>query len=370
MLDAMSRTLVFVIGTRAQLIKVAPVIAACEKIGLDALLFMTGQHHETMQDLMEEFGISSPQIPVTNASEHATVGSLFRWLPAAYRGIRARLKETCANADDVDVLVHGDTLSTLVGAAAGRRFGARIVHLESGLSSGKLFDPFPEELCRRLVFRMTDVAMCPDARAAARMTRYGCESIIDTKGNTILDAVAMMSASPKACGDHASYLVVSLHRFQNLYNKPRLRHLVSLVEAISRKMQVHFVLHPATRKRLEAAGLMGRLSSASGVLLSPRMGYGNFLRLAGGAACVLTDGGSNQEELAALGVPTIVMRSYTERSDGLGVNTIMESDITVGVERFIWDGGFENLRSPPALVTTDGPSSRVASFLADSGADQ
>jgi UDP-N-acetylglucosamine 2-epimerase (non-hydrolysing) len=364
--EVMSRTLVFVIGTRAQLIKVAPVIAACEKKGLSSLLFMTGQHQETMQDLIEEFGISSPQVSVAKASEHATIFSLFRWLPAAYYGIGARLRETCGLRDGVDVLVHGDTLSTLVGAAAGRRFGARIIHLESGLSSNKLFDPFPEELCRRLVFRMTDVAMCPNAQAASRMALYKCSSVINTEGNTIVDAVAMTGASLRSCGERAPYVIASLHRFQNIYNTSRLRHLVVLIEAISRQIPVHFVLHPATRKRLDAASLMSRLASAPGVLLSPRMGYGDFLRMAAQAACVLTDGGSNQEELATLGVPTIVMRSHTERSDGLGVNTVMESDVTGGVERFILDGSYLKLRRPAVATTTEGPSSRVASFLAGS----
>jgi len=211
---------------------------------------------------------------------------------------------------------------------------------------------------------MTDVAMCPNAQAAARMARYGCDSVVDTGGNTILDAVAMTRASTTGRDDSASYVVASLHRFQNIYNKSRLHQLVLLVEAISKSFSVHFVLHPATRKRLEGSGLMDRLSASPGVLLLPRMGYGDFLRLAAGAACVLTDGGSNQEELAALGVPTVVMRSHTERSDGLGVNTIMESDTPFGVERFILDGGFESLRRPPAAIAIGGPSFRVASFLA------
>lgn len=359
--------LVFVVGTRAQLIKVAPVVVACERRGAQCVMLMTGQHNETMQDLVEEFGIASPQVPALPASEHATVGSLLRWLPAAYRGVRARLFEIAAGGALPIVLVHGDTLSTLVGAYAARRRKARVVHLESGLSSGRLFDPFPEELCRRLVFRMTDVAMCPNAAAAQYMRRFPRVEVVDTGGNTIVDAVALTAASSAANRAESPYLVASLHRFQNIYHGPRLAQLVKLIEALSERFTVHFVLHPATRARLEKQGLMQRLVDATGVRLSPRMGYGAFLRLAAGAECVLTDGGSNQEELAALGVPTIVMRAHTERPDGLGVNALMEAAVPGGVQAFILGDGYLRLRCRPAVAGVDGPSARIAHMLVKQG---
>ncbi len=360
----MSRQLVFVVGTRAQLIKVAPVVVACERLGLPSTLLMTGQHHETMQDLIDEFGIASPQVPALPATEHATVGSLLRWLPAAFKGVRRRLREIGGSQADLTVLVHGDTLSTLVGAFAARRHKARVVHLESGLSSGRLFDPFPEEVCRRLVFRMTDVAMCPNAQAADYMRRHHRARVVDTAGNTIVDAVALTGASTIRRDPDNPYLVASLHRFQNLYDAKRLAQLVALIEALAARFTVHFVLHPATRGRLEKQGLMQRLSSAPGVRLSPRMGYKDFLCLAAGAACVLTDGGSNQEELAVLGVPTIVMRARTERPDGLGTNALMEADVAGGVQQFILDGGYESLRRDPAHSSSEGPSARIAKSLA------
>lgn len=355
----MSTQLAFVIGTRAQLIKVAPVVVACERRGLASTLLMTGQHQETMQDLITEFRITSPQVVALPASEHSTVRSLLSWLPAAYKGVRTRLREIGAQT----VLVHGDTLSTLVGALAARRNKIRVVHLESGLSSGRLFDPFPEEICRRLVFRMTDIAMCPNAIAADYMRRHHRAEVIDTGGNTIVDAVALTGASSIKTNSDAPYLVASLHRFQNIYDTRRLSQLVALIVALSEHFIVHFVLHPATRDRLNKQSLMNHLSSVSNVRLSPRMGYKEFLCLAAGAACVLTDGGSNQEELAVLGVPTIVMRERTERVDGLGRNAIMETDVSDGVLRFLLDGVHESLRTQALRPADHGPSVRIAEYL-------
>lgn len=316
-----------------------------------------------MQDLIVEFGIASPQIAAVTADEHSTVSSLLRWLPAAYRGVTARLA-ALAGSNGTDVLVHGDTLSTLLGAFVAKRSGARVIHLESGLTSGRLFDPFPEELCRRLVFRMADVAMCPNKEAAAYMQQAHGRHIlvVDTGGNTILDAVALTGALRHVNGS-CDYAVASLHRFQNIYDGQRLRQLVHIVEEAARHLVVHFVLHPATRKRLDVLGLLGRLQDNPGVRLLPRMGYRDFLMLAAGAAYVMTDGGSNQEELAALGVPTLVMRARSERSDGFGANVMMEADVPGGVEAFIATKGYEKLRRPPMPLEAEGPSQRIADAL-------
>lgn len=358
------RARVFIVGTRAQLIKVAPVIVACERMDLPLTLLMTGQHQETMQDLIEEFGIRSRPEPVLPVSERATVLSLVRWLPQAYLALARRLKQLNATGTELDVLVHGDTLSTLIGAVAGRRCRARLVHLESGLTSGRLFDPFPEEICRRIVFRMTDLAMCPNAEAASYMHKHHRRArVVDTGGNTIIDAVELTGAASVRPDADEPYVVASLHRFQNLYDGARLRSLVTLIEQVSAVLKVHFVLHPATRKRLRAEGLDERLKASPGVALSPRLGYGAFLRLAAGAACVLTDGGSNQEELAALGVPTIVMRERTERPDGLGANALMEADVPGGVLAFLQSAGHRALRRPANLSEGPGPSARIAAEL-------
>lgn len=356
------RLAVFVVGTRAQLIKVAPVIVACEASGLPLRLLMTGQHQETMDDLIREFGIRVEPVAVIPADERATVYSLLRWLPAAWRGLSRALAGLRSGGQGIDVLVHGDTLSTLLGAVAGWRGGDRVMHLESGLTSRRLFDPFPEEIVRRLVFRVCDVAYCPGPAEAALMRRFRRCEVVESPGNTILDAVQLSGAAARASAAPGDYVVASLHRFQNLYDDGRLRELAGLVRELAAARPVHFVLHPATRKRLATAGLLGALQDAPGVTLSPRLGYREFLNLAAGASCVLTDGGSNQEELAALGVPTIVMRQATERSDGLQRNAIMEADVPGGVLDYVRSGAHEALRRPVAALV-DSPSQAIARHL-------
>jgi UDP-N-acetylglucosamine 2-epimerase (non-hydrolysing) len=355
---------VFVVGTRAQLIKIAPVVLAVEAEGMQALLVMTGQHRETMDDLFTEFGISSPRIEIGNGSERATLLSLLAWAPFALMGARRRLLELRRIHGDFPVVVHGDTLSTVIGAMAARLCRLPVIHLESGLTSGKIFNPFPEEISRRAVFRLTNLALCPDANSAAHMRgRYKAEAI-ESGGNTIVDSVAIaLGGVRREVNDRGRYIVVSIHRFQNIFNAARLSMLVEQLVEIGAAIPVHFVLHPATRKRLEASGLLGKLAGAPGVNLSPRLGYAEFLALARSAVCVLTDGGSNQEELSVLGVPTVVMREYTERLDGLGANAVMESSVEDGVVRFCLNEQFTRLRRPPATAAEIGPSARIAAVL-------
>lgn len=361
----MAKHLVFIIGTRAQLIKVAPVVVACERLSLSCTLLMTGQHQETIQDLITEFGIESPQVPAVKADERSTIASLLRWLPAAYKGVGAKLRDLKTAEGEVSVLVHGDTLSTLVGAFAAKRHQTPVVHVESGLSSGRWFDPFPEEACRRLVFRMTDIAVCPNKQAVAYMEKHHPRAtIIDSRGNTIVDAIALTGAAAVLPDSATPYLVASLHRFQNIYDTRRLAALISLIKDLSMHVDVRFVLHPATQTRLKKQGMLSLLSDTPSIQLLPRMGYGDFLRMAAGAMCVMTDGGSNQEELAALGVPTIVMRARTERPDGLGANALMEGDVPGGVYRFIIEGRAQELRCPPMARDDLGPSALIARTLA------
>lgn len=357
---------VFIVGTRAQLIKVAPVVVACEAAAVPVRLLMTGQHKETMEDLVQEFGIRSPREPVMPVSERATVARLLAWAPRALWQLARMLRAVRAGDPGARVLVHGDTLSSVLGAIAAKVAGLSVWHLESGLTSGRLFDPFPEELSRRIVFWLADVALCPGAVPSDYMRRHHRCRVEDTRDNTIVDAVAMATRSARwgEAGVAAPYIVASLHRFQNLFERKRLHYLADLLVALSVRYRVHFVLHPATRKRLEAEGLMARLSAVPGIDLSPRLAYSDFLRLAARASCVLTDGGSNQEELAVLGVPTIVMRQATERQDGLGGNAVMEGDVAGDLAEYLLSGRHAELRRPSRVLDAVGPSQRIAALLA------
>ena len=255
------------------------------------------------------------------------------------------------------VVVHGDTLSTWLGAVAGSMGGGDIVHLESGLSSGKWNDPFPEELLRRLTFRRARFALCPNAEATRRMSKYpGCVAI-DTGENTLLDSVRFALRNANLSGSSMTdYFVASIHRFQNIYRRSELARIVDEIRAVAQHGDVQFILHPATELRLKKYDLYDVLREAPGVHVRPRMSYTDFLALLGDARGVLSDGGSNQEELSYLGVPTVLYRERSERPDGLGNNVVMRGDICQSLESFIASGGLDDLRRESRIDQPAEPS--------------
>lgn len=351
------RQCIFVIGTRAQLVKIAPVLTLAATSGLDHVVWFTGQHNESIDDLKVDFEIQSPFVYPDKQKEHASVLGLLAWLPGTFFRCRKFIAGAAGSTGAGPlVVVHGDTLSTFVGAAAGRAAGGRIVHLESGLSSEKLFDPFPEEILRRLTFRLTHFALCPNDAAFQRMRGIRGVDARSTGENTLLDCVRFALEKP---GDGAStegHFVASIHRFGNIFRKEALESIVDELIELATVAKLYFVLHPSTERRLRTYGLYRKLEDATGVLLTPRMPYTKFLALLGSARAVFSDGGSNQEELSYLGVPTVLFRERSERPDGIGENIVFRHQIESSLLDFAERGGFDALKRPSRLDDAVYPS--------------
>ncbi len=362
------RQCIFIIGTRAQLVKVAPVLQVASQAGLDHVLWFTGQHSESIGDLIEDFGIDSEMISARQWRERSSILRLVMWVPGTFLGCYRYVRGVRKSGNVAPlVIVHGDTLSTFIGALAGKLAGAKVVHLESGLSSGKMTDPFPEEILRRLTFRLTDFALCPNDEAFNRMQAAGSCEVVHTGENTLLDCVryASRSASEKHIGDQAGYFVASIHRFQNIYRSSALSEIVAELIALSRLGAVHFILHPPTENRLRKTGLYERLLSEPGIRLRSRMPYTEFLALVSGARGVISDGGSNQEELSYLGVPTILFRERSERPDGLGENIVLRSELAMPLADFVKSGSLDALRRASRIAADAKPSDATVDALID-----
>lgn len=313
----MNKNHIFIIGTRAQLIKVAPVLRSFEEISLSTQFILTGQHNDTMHDLIEEFEIKTAPISLIKDKEHSSILALLFWLPHIFFLLINILKKNKKS----NIFVHGDTLTTLMSTLAAKLTGHSVIHLESGLTSNRLFNPFPEEIIRRIVFRYTDVACCPSEQDVQHMKKYPKAKILYTYGNTILDSIICLKIGENI-DKKPNTILVSLHRFHNIYKKERLQSIVEMLITLSDKYEINFVLHPATQKKLSQYNLMGELENHK-INLLPRMTYNKFLNFALSNEVVITDGGSNQEELAYFGHPTIILRTTTERQDGIGKNAIL-----------------------------------------------
>nr|WP_282452772.1 UDP-N-acetylglucosamine 2-epimerase [Lysobacter sp. CAU 1642] len=324
------------IGTKAQLIKTAPVIKELDKRGLSYRLVYTGQHSETFRELEACFGIrSADQVLVPDAEADSKFSFLTWAVRFALAVIQSLLRGEWRSARWG--LVHGDTASTLFSAIALKMARVPVVHIEAGLRSPRLMSPFPEELVRRLVSRMTALHLAPDGAAAENLAGARGK-VVDTRGNTIRDVLGMALES-KAGGIHeggaGGFGIVSMHRNENLSNRQRLDEILRAVQLAANHCRLKFVLHPVTRRRLESTGWIGRLESQENLELLPRMDYPNFIACMLQSSFLLTDGGSNQEEAAMLGLPTMLLREETERSDGIGDSVSMAGHGLEGVPQFV-----------------------------------
>ena len=325
------------IGTRAQLIKMAPVMLELERRQLPFVFVLTGQHCETMDELIADFAILTPPVKLYAGAEITGIAQMSRWFFLVLQKSIRLIKPYTKTQSNI-LLVHGDTASTLVGALTAKWLRIPLHHVEGGLRSHHWFDPFPEEMIRVLVGRMADVAYCPGEWAAGNAGNYGGR-VVNTATNTITDALELVLHRENGVNHDLlatqPYCVVSIHRFENIFKPKRLHQVVEMVNVLAKDCPVIFVLHPATKKRLEMAGLFDTLAKNPAITLKPRMSYSRFIALAAKAQFVVTDGGGNQEELAYLAIPTIVARKVSERKDGLGSTTIINNLDPNGIRQFL-----------------------------------
>jgi UDP-N-acetylglucosamine 2-epimerase len=234
-------------------------------------------------------------------------------------------------------LIHGDTLSTLIGLFYAKRCGLKVAHIEAGLRSYKTFDPFPEELIRLIAMHFSDLLFAPSKWAFENLYKMGLEAkTVNINTNTGLEAVQYAVKQNKGSNrPPAPYIVVTIHRIETIFSKTRMVMIVDLIKQIQKKYKVICVLHEPTRQQLQKFNLFQAIKKQPGVEIMSLLPYIEFVDLIGGADFVVTDGGSVQEECYYLNKPCLIMRSKTERAEGLGENSMLSSFEPDLIDRFL-----------------------------------
>lgn len=322
----MSFPIYVLLGTKAQYIKMAPLLRLMEQEGLAYHLIDTGQHAALSRRLRGELCVKEPDSVLAAGGNIQTFFGLLRWmagilLMALFRpgrlrdGVFAQGKGLC--------LVHGDTASTLIGAVLAKRAGMKLAHVESGLRSFNLLSPFPEELIRIVCMRLSDILFAPSPRAKENLVRMRIKGrVYDTAQNTNVEAIhyalARQAEEPAAVPE--PYCVFTIHRAETILSRRRLRFVLDGLAKAARRLHVVFIVHDATREKLRDYRLSACLEGQENVTCRALMGHGAFVRLIANAAFLVTDGGSIQEECHYLNLPCLVLRKETERPDGIGGN--------------------------------------------------
>lgn len=282
-----------------------------------------GQHAGITQRILEDFELSAHArslLPGQTTVED--YNGAVKWLLRIGRHLISpgRMRKELFDQPGI-VLVHGDTLSTLLGALIARRLGFPMALVEAGLTSGTLWYPFPEELIRRACEYLAHIAFAPGGQATARLQTRPRTRVIDTVYNTGRDALLEVLDTKITDG---TTVLATVHRLETLRNRLRLARVVEYITSCATDIgPVEFVLHPPTWRALKSSGHLRNLENNAHVQLTDLLPYRDFLRRIAGARAVLTDGGSVQEECSYLAKPCIVLREQTERPHGIGKTCVL-----------------------------------------------
>jgi UDP-N-acetylglucosamine 2-epimerase (non-hydrolysing) len=315
--------IVYVVGTRPNFVKTAPVIGALRarlSEGRHAIVH-TGQHYDRLMSavFLEELGVPPPDhmLEVGSGSHAAMTARTME-----------RLEPVLIEESPDLVIVPGDVNSTLAAALTAVKLGIPVAHVESGLRSFDL--TMPEEVNRIVADRFSELLFLHSEEAVANLRTEGIpDERMHMVGNTMIDTLVALEDRFRAAGAAArlgvepgSYVLVTLHR-PALVDGPLLPETVARLAALAAEMPVVFPVHPRTRKMMESVD-----AEHPGLLLTEPLGYLEFLSLLADAGAVLTDSGGIQEETTYLGVPCFTLRANTERPVTVraGTNTLLGLD--------------------------------------------
>ncbi|SMG33529.1 non-hydrolyzing UDP-N-acetylglucosamine 2-epimerase [Dethiosulfovibrio salsuginis] len=312
---------VLAFGTRPEAIKMAPVYLALKETSLNPKILLTGQHREQLYQAMDLFSISA-EANLDVMTDRQTLPDLAaKILPQAAKALRE------LNADYV--LVHGDTLTTFVVAWAAFLEGIPIGHVEAGLRSGSMAEPFPEEANRVLTDVIADLYFPPTDESRDNLLLEGKDiNRIIVTGQTGVDAIlhaATKGTMPVEVPQGHKLVTVTLHRRENW---PVLAKLAKAVAEIARQHRDHLFVYPVHLNPVVREAVYPALEGEPNVKLIEPLDYGSMAALLCASELILTDSGGLQEEGASLAVPVAVARNVTERPEGVkaGIITLVGND--------------------------------------------
>jgi UDP-N-acetylglucosamine 2-epimerase (non-hydrolysing)/UDP-GlcNAc3NAcA epimerase len=322
-----------VIGNRPQFVKaaaVSPLLRAAH----EEILVHTGQHYddELSGIFVRELGMPHPEreLQIGGGSNTEQTARMLTALGPLVADV----------APDV-VLVYGDTNSTLAGGLAAAQAGVPVAHVEAGMRS---FDRrMPEELNRVLTDHLSTLLLCPTPTAVDNLAREAVVGRVELVGDVMADVSAAVrprareNPAPLAAAgvEPGEYVLATAHRAGNVDDPLRLAALVDvLLAAAAPSTPLVLPLHPRTRARLEATGLLGRLEGEPSVRLLPPLGYLEFTALLVHARAVLTDSGGVQKEAYLAQVPCVTLRDTTEwvETVDVGWNVLVDLDAEAALD--------------------------------------
>lgn len=331
----------FFVGTTAEFIKLAPVIKEFKDREIDFKLITSGQNKILFEELSGYLGPIKADISLKEKSEKPSILGFALWGIRTFFASLVLLGEEFKglNKRNCYFIVHGDTVTSLLGSLVAKFYRLNLVHIESGLRSFNFFEPFPEEISRYIVSRLADVHFCPNKWSVDNLKSVAGAKI-NTKQNTLLESFwwAERKRKPAVIKKiNGEYFVLVIHRQEHvLFKKEKIKELMKyILENVEQRLSCVFITHAISLNFLKEVAPELPEEIKRNLNLIPRLPYSDFMRLIRNSEFVITDGGSNQEETYYMGKPCLLLRSRTERIEGLGKNVLLSKYNKRVIKEFI-----------------------------------
>lgn len=339
-----------VFGTRPETIKIAPVISelSSRTEGIEVINIVTAQHREMLDPLLQLFSIKVDyDLDVMTENQSLTHINV---------SVLQQLDPVLSSEKPDLVLVQGDTTTTFASSLSAFYHRVPVGHIEAGLRTANKYQPFPEEMNRRLTSHLVDLHFAPTERARRNLLKEGVnQDRIFVTGNTIVDALLTITRRGSLdnapiwqpmIADDSRLILVTAHRREN-HGRPLEEICEAIREVVLRNRDVEVVypvhLNPNVQRTVKRL-----LDQQERVHLIEPIEYGSFVLLMQRAFLILTDSGGIQEEAPYLGKPVLVLRSETERPEGVDCGAVS----IVGTEKDAIVKRTERLLNDPELYAS------------------
>lgn len=315
------KKIAIVVGTRPEGIKLAPIVTTMRRHFSDQLaplVIVTGQHEAILHDVLSFFDIH-PQVVLTVNRTNPTLSALQSQL------MQSLESALIAASPDV-VIVQGDTISALAGAIAGYYQRIPVAHVEAGLRSGNIYEPFPEEANRRIITPLAHWHFTPTPKATAALHSEGVYRNVHEVGNTVIDALMHAQhvgwdrpAHQHPWANHHDVgrpmILVTVHRRENWGGGlQRIMAAIQQLVALRDDLDIVWLVHPNPDIREQVTSTLGQTNH---VWIYPPASYSELVQLMQLSTIIVTDSGGIQEEAPSLNKPVLVAREVTERMEGV-----------------------------------------------------
>ena len=366
------KNILFVFGTRPEVIKLAPVILELKKHPdkFNVIICNTEQQKELSNQTLSYFGLSADINLDVMKPNQSLLGVQTRILTALDRVFSEHKIDA--------TIVQGDTMTVLCGALASFYNKIPVFHVEAGLRSYDIYEPFPEEVMRQMTSRVAELHFAPTEKNRQALLK---ENILDNKihvvGNTVIDALFCLSeATMKEAAEfyqnqgikiNDRVVLITAHRREN--HGERIDRIIDAIKYLAEKYSDHTFIIPVHPNPNVKNKIHERLGSYENIKLLQPLDYPYLVYLMKNAKLILTDSGGIQEEAPSFGCPTLVMRYETERQEGIdaGVSVLVGADYDkiVSLSEKTLSDTRENTRLKASNPYGDGTSAKQISLIID-----